>query len=215
MSESLQIDPFDPVIHLLFADSTLQIPENTILAERLAAVENSPQSENIQLTWRVQDHEKCLGKCQFGQHAIQIIGLAEPLPIVTIDQTIHIAHWQPQIKAAMRHHTAHIRLNYTGSHPDPVEKMIALYKLAHALNNENLLGIANHQAWTSHPVGEFLSPEKIRSYRTSLPFSLWIGVINFFVDKEAYWLVHQRPSHFRCPRPGLFCECRSGKNEHP
>ncbi len=187
MSELTPSDPFTPFIHLLFTESALQIPENTILTERLTSIERLKDDQEVQVSWSVQDAESCLGTCRFGDHTIQIIGLAEPLPSDVVDRTIQVTHWQPQIKAAMRQHVSYLTLVYNGSHPDPIEKMLALYKLAHAFANENLVGIANAPAWTAHPIGEFLSPEKILSYRRSFPFMLWIGYVKFYVDKDCYW----------------------------
>jgi len=148
MSELTPSDPFTPFIHLLFTESALQIPENTILTERLTSIEVSKDNEDVQVSWQVQNAESCLGTCRFGGHTIQIIGLAEPLPSDVVDRTIQVTHWQPQIKAAMRQHVSYLTLVYNGSHPDPIEKMLALYKLAHAFANENLVGISNAPAWS-------------------------------------------------------------------
>jgi len=209
MSELTPSDPFTPFIHLLFTESALQIPENTILTERLTSIEVSKDNEDVQVSWQVQNAESCLGTCRFGGHTIQIIGLAEPLPSDVVDRTIQVTHWQPQIKAAMRQHVSYLTLVYAGSHPDPIEKMLALYKFAHAFANENLVGIANAPAWTAHPIGEFLSPEKILSYRRSFPFMLWIGYVKFYVDKDRYWWVTK--GHHIFDVPDLACFVGSKK----
>lgn len=199
-------DPFAPAITLLFSEPALQIPERSILVERFNSIADSCQTESDQVSWRVQDAEKCLGECQLGEHTIQIIGVAQPLPNAIVDRTIHVTHWHPQIKSAMRQHAAHLKLLYTGAHPDPIEKMIALYKLAHAFENENFLGIANEKAWTAHPAGEFLSPEMILSYRREFPFFLWIGYVKFYMDKNRYWLSTRGHHIFDVPDLACFIE---------
>lgn len=209
MSDLYTIGPFTPAIHLLFAEPALRIPDQEVLAERIASINVSSQPESFKIDWRVQDPENCLGECSFGEHTVQIIGTAAPLSNEVINRTIHVTHWQPQIKAAMRQHAAYLKLIYTGSHPDPVEKMLALYGLAHAFENENLLGIVNEQAWTAHPIGEFLSPEKILTYRREFPFILWIGYVKFYVDKEHYWLTTKGHHIFDVPDLACFIESKA------
>jgi hypothetical protein len=209
MSEIIPDDPFAPAITLIYSEAALQIPESTKLIERFNTILDPCQDESIQVSWRVQDAEKCLGECRFGEHAIRIIGASQPLPQEIVNRTILVTHWQPQVKSAMRQHAAHIKLIYTGTHHDAVEKMIALYQLAHALENENLLGIVNENAWTAHPAGEFLSPEMILSYRQEYPFSLWFGYIKFYVDKERYWLVTRGNHIFDVPDLACFIESDS------
>ena len=206
MSETIPDDPFAPAISLIFSETTLQIPEKSTLIGRLTSIADLSQAENIQVSWQVQDSEKCLGECRFGEHAIRIIGVAQPLPNECIDRTIHVSHWQAQIKSAMRQHAAHLKLLYTGTHPDPAEKMIALYSLAHAFENENLLGIVNEKAWTAHPAGEFLSPEMVLSYRQEFPIFLWVGYVKFFVDKKRYWLATKGHHIFDVPDLACFIE---------
>jgi hypothetical protein len=123
-----------------------------------------------------------------------------------MDRTIHTSRWNPQIKAGLRLHRTTISVVYTGTHHDPVEKMIALYKLAHALQDENLLGIANENAWTAHPLADTLNPERILAYRETIPFALWMGTLKLFIDPEHYWLSTKGHHIFDVPDLAYFVQ---------
>ena len=119
-------DLFTPSLHLLFSSPTAPAPEASLLVEHIADLIASIRSSDIRASWQYHDAQKSLGEIRFGKHIIQAGGLSAPLPSEVIDRTIHVSHWQPQIKAAMRQHRAHLNLVYQGQHHDPVEKMIAL-----------------------------------------------------------------------------------------
>lgn len=202
MSDQLQQPIINmPAIHLLYSASVLPMPDKTIIAARMAAINNKEHqgSGEIEITWSLQDSQKCLGQIRFGDHSIQVAGLSTSLPQVIIDRTINVSHWQPQIKAAMRQHRSHLSLVYTGIHPDPTEKMTALYSAAHAFDNENLLGVVNEGAWTAHPPADFLNPERIATYRKDIPFILWVGYVRLYIDKLNYWLVTKGHHVFDVP----------------
>ena len=188
-----------PNIHLVFGTPNLPDAQPELMVKDIQALGETRNSENISASWDYRDDQKCLGQVQIDQHIIQVAGLSNPLPQEVVDCTIHPSPWPPQIKAAMRQHKAHLSLVYAGEHHDPTEKMIALYKTAHALTNEDLLGILNENAWTAHPPADFLSPVKIQSYRREFPFKLWVGYVKFFVDKESYWLVTKGHHIFDVP----------------
>ncbi len=197
---------FTPAIHLLFSSPSPPNPDESTLVERISALETSYAPSDIEAAWHIQEASRSLGKLRFGEHAIQITGLAAPLPNTVINRTVHVSHWQPQIKAAMRQHRSHLNLVYQGHHYDPVEKMIALYQAAHAFEDENLLGVVNQQAWTAHPPADFLSKEKITSYRQEFPFMLWMGYVKFYTDKDRYWLATKGHHIFDVPDLTYFVE---------
>lgn len=187
-----------PVLHLIYASLALPTPSQTTLASRMPRAGDT--SENtLDLRWVQQNPSKCLGQAAFGRHTFHIAGLAMPLPPDIIDRTIMVSPWQAQIKAAMRHHRAHLSLVYAGGDPDPIEQLVALYSLAHAFENEDLLGIVNEPAWTAHPPADFLSQERIASYRHKIPFNLWIGYVRFYTDSESYWLTTKGHHIFDVP----------------
>jgi len=178
-----------PAIHLLYSTTAFPTPDHQTIADQLAAMQNPIPSGELEVSWALQQAQRCLGQIRFGDHELQVAGLPVPLHKTIIDRTIHVSHWPPQIKAALRQHQAHLSLVYTGKNTDPVEKIISLYTIAQAFENENLLGVANEAAWTAHPIADFLTPEKIANYRSAIPFNLWVGNVKYFVDEHNYWLV--------------------------
>jgi hypothetical protein len=192
-----------PFIHLMYATPELPTPSAASIAEKIRQVEPLDPPDVI-IHWEKQEAQRCLGQIQFGNHEIRVAGLAQPLPLETLNRTIHPSGWQAQIKAAMRQHQAHISLVYTGAHHDPIERMLALYKTAYAFSHENLLGIANENAWTAHPILDYLKPQNIRSYRDQLPFNLWIGNVRYYVDQDSYWLMTRGHHIFDVPDLAYF-----------
>ncbi len=195
-----------PAIHLLYSTTAFPTPDPQTIADQLAAMENPIPSGELEVSWALQQAQRCLGQIRFGDHELQVAGLPVPLHKTIIDRTIHVSHWPPQIKAALRQHQAHLSLVYTGKNTDPVEKMISLYTIAQAFENENLLGVANEAAWTAHPIADFLTPEKIANYRSAIPFNLWVGNVKFFVDEHNYWLVTKGHHIFDVPDLAYFVE---------
>ena len=194
----------NPTLQLLVSSPINPIPDDTRLKERLAALDPSCQPTDIQMAWQQRNPHQIAGTLNYGKHLIQIASFSTPLSSTVIHQSVSPSPWQPQVKAAMRHHRAHLDLVYQGNHHDPIERMIALYQVAHVFENENLLGIANPQAWTAHPPADFLSEEKISSFRQEFPFMLWIGYVKFFVDKERYWFTTKGHHIFDVPDLAYF-----------
>lgn len=199
MQNKTSPDAFTPAIHLIYAPANLSLPSDADLVTNLVVSDAVDDPNQIEIKRHLDNSNKFLGELKFGQHALQIAGLSNPLPAEVMLRTVHASPWQPQIRAAMNQHRSHLSLVYAGDHPDPVEKMIALYQTAFALENENLLGIVNEQAWTAHPPADFLSPERINTYREELPFILWMGYIKFYHDFPQYWLVTKGHHIFDVP----------------
>ena len=187
-----------PAIQLLFLTGDLPTPGKEAISDQIQAVE-PVEKGRVTVAWDIQDRRRCLGKIHFDDHEISVAGLPAPLPEVVINHTIHTSHWQPQIKTALRNHLSHLGLVYMGNNPDPVEKMIALYKAAACFKTENLLGVVNEGAWTAHPSADFLDPARIRNYREEIPFIIWMGYVKFFEDKEHYWLATRGHHIFDVP----------------
>lgn len=199
MSEPPLIDPFTPVIHLIYAPPSLEIPPKDALVADLVHSDPGLDPQAIQFTRTMDNPDRFLGELRFGDHRIQVAGLAAALPQAVIDHTVHVSPWQPQIRAAMRQHRSHLSLVYTGADPDPVAQMVALYTAAAALQNENLLGIVNENAWTAHPPADFLGPDHLASYRDQIPFILWVGYVKFYLDRDNYWLATKGQHIFDVP----------------
>jgi len=192
-----------PYIHLIYSTPDLPHPSDQAIARQIQSVETL-QTPEVNITWEMMALARVLGRIQFDTHEIRIAGLGQPLSPEIIDRTILSSQWQPQIKVAMRQHQSHLSLVYAGQSHDPIEKMIALYKVARAFNHENLLGIVNENAWTAHPVADTLSPEQITSYRENLPFVLWMGYIKIYTDPEHFWWVTKGHHLFDVPDLAYF-----------
>ena len=199
MQENIPLDPFTPIIHLIYAPASLSFPADTDLIANLVISGAVDAPDQVEISRSFDSPNQFLGEIKFGRHRIRIAGLPNPLPPDVLDRTVNVSPWQPQIKAAMRQHRSHLSLVYAGDHPDPVEKMIALYQTAFALEDENLLGLVNEPAWTAHPPADFLSPERIATYRDELPFILWMGYVKFYLDSSQYWLVTKGHHIFDVP----------------
>lgn len=195
MSESPPYLPTKrPELHLLYASAQLPNPTETAIKDCF-----THSQESLHLTWAQQDSRSCLGRAAMGEHELHVAGLSLPLPRELIDRTVMISPWQGQIKAAMRQHQAQISLVYSQGNPDPIEQMLALYRLACAFTNEDLLGIVNANAWTAHPTADFLNPQVISGFRDQIPFSLWFGYVRFFTDADSYWLATKGHHIFDVP----------------
>jgi hypothetical protein len=188
-----------PNIHLVYGTPNFPQPDTETVSDIIREVDNTSENENIDVTWEYQEALKCLGQVKIGPHIIRVAGLSNPLPQEVVDCTIYPSPWDAQIKAAMRQHHSHLSLVHIGNHHDPVEKMIALYRTARAFINEDLLGVLNENAWTAHPPGDFLTPERIQSYREEIPFHLWVGNVKFYVNEADYWLVTKGHHIFDVP----------------
>jgi len=192
-----------PYIHLIYSTADLPQFSEQAIARQIQSV-GSLQRPEVNIKWEMMALARVLGRIQFDNHEIHIAGLGQPLSPEVVDRTILASQWQPQIKAAMRQHQSHLSLVYAGQSHDPIEKMIALYKVARAFRNENSLGIVNENAWTAHPVADTLSPEQITSYRENLPFALWMGYIKIFTDPEHFWWVTKGHHLFDVPDLAYF-----------
>ncbi len=203
------IEIVQPCITLLYDLPTLTLPDAFELAGGIAAVEGSPHIENIQVDISVNQGDKLLAKLRFDDHTVRLIGGSLKIPEEIVQQAIDSTHWTEAVKTTLKRHQSQIVLTYAGS-SNPLEKMIALYKTAHALQNEHLLGIVNEPAWTSHPVKDTLDPQLIRSYRESIPFILWFGYIKIPLDQENFWLMTRGQHVFGLP--DLVSLCQPGTN---
>lgn len=202
-----------PNIHLVYGSPNLPQPEPDALVKGIREVEADSDGNAIEADWVYREPQKCLGQVQIGPHLIRVAGLSNPLPQEIVDCTVHPSPWGAQIKAAMRGHLSQLSLVYAGNHHDPVEKMVALYKTAHAFASEDLLGVLNENAWTAHPTGDYLSPDRIQSYREEIPFELWVGYVKFYLYEDEYWLVTKGHHIFDVPDFAYFMAVDEDENE--
>lgn len=206
MTEAQNLHIPTPCLYLVYATPELPAFDQATLTSRLQTFPEIQETKHLEVAQHEPVSTAHWGEIRFGQHHIQFSGLPNPLPNEIIDHTVHTSQWKPQIKMAMRQHQSHISLVYTGTHHNPIEKMIALYQAASAFSDENLVGILNPEAWVAHPPADFLSTQMIATYRQHLPFSLWFGYIKYFVDKTRFWLVTRGHHIFDVPDLAYFVQ---------
>ena len=197
------IQNFLPFIQLVYSTSPPEIPGVIQLSTRLAEVDPSWTLEETLNDPEIHLPQIFTGQYCFDGHLILAASNPNPIPSPIIDQTVLVSHWQPKIKAALRHHQSHLTLTYLHGSSNPITRMTALYGLAHAMDHEKMLGMVNPPAWTAHPKADFLTSEIIQSFNENIPFMLWIGYVKFFIDKESYWLVTK--GHHLFDVPDLAC----------
>lgn len=195
-----------PYLYLIYASPQFPKFDDVVITQRLQSFPDIAENGEIKSEWHSDGTAPHWGQITFGKHQIRVNGLPNPLPTDITDRTVHPSRWQPQIKTAMRHHQSHLSLVYTGEHIDPVEKMIALYQAAYAFEDENLVGIINPEAWVAHPPADFLTPSLVKTYREQFPFTLWVGYVKYFVDKQHFWLVTRGHHIFDVPDLASFIQ---------
>lgn len=188
-----------PCITLLYSDPNLYFPGELQMVLDFASVEGNLHPENIQVNVSLHETSRLAAEMVILDQKIKILGARLPLPDEVMTRCVHYCHWQGDFKRSMKGHKAQVVLTYSGPGKDPLEKMIMLYKTAYALRHESLLGIVNEPAWTAHPVLDTLEPERIRSYRESIPFLLWFGYLKVPLTPEHALLVSRGHDIFNLP----------------
>ncbi len=188
-----------PCITLLYRDAQLHFPDTLQMALDYAAVDGSPHPENLQVVTQVNEPDRLAADFIYLDHKIRILGASLPLPKEVMARCLQASHWQGDFRKQVQEHRTQVVLSYSGGSKNPTDKMVMLYKLAHALRHESLVGIVNEPAWTAHPILDTLQPERIRSYHESLPFLLWFGYLRVEITPELYFLVSRGHGVFNLP----------------
>jgi hypothetical protein len=127
----------------------------------------------------------------FGAHTIHIGGLPSPLPQKSVERCIVQSAWNPDWKELAQSHLANILLVYDGTHTDPIEQYLALYKVAGLLVTDGLLAVVNEPAWTSHPAAvleQILDARFFPVVRQNPPLVYWTGYIQAILGEERWFL---------------------------
>jgi len=127
---------------------------------------------------------------KFAPHAVRLVGLNAPVPQNVMEHTVQASHLQAASKAALRRQQAQIIAYYEGSHPDPAEQLLILYKLASCFKTQGLLGTLDETAWNCAPastVAEFGQARMLAEYRQHWPLHLWTGFVRFIKSDNTTW----------------------------
>jgi hypothetical protein len=135
----------------------------------------------------------------FEDHKIQLLGLDMPVPETTLRRTIYPSGWSKEQTEPMRNHRAHVICNYVGENPDPVEQIIALYKVAACFTDQRLLGVLDETAWncvTSSFLDVMLEPEMLNQCRDNIPLEFWTNLVKFSRPNGGVWLCTKGNNRF-------------------
>jgi hypothetical protein len=128
---------------------------------------------------------------KFDNHKLQLLSLNLPIPEGTLQNTVYPSGWSKSDQNAMRQHRAHILCSYKGDNSNPVERMIAMYKVASYFTGQGLLGVLDETAWncvTSNLVNMMFEPSMLSSCRENIPLEFWTNLVKFSRPNGGVWL---------------------------
>ncbi|HEY8090676.1 MAG TPA: hypothetical protein VIF09_22595 [Polyangiaceae bacterium] len=129
-----------------------------------------------------------------GAHTLRAVPLGAPLPKAILEQCLPVAHLLPEQKAELAAHTAHALVVLDGDGSPGVDGLVALYRTAWALHDDDTVGLINPVSWmclTTQMLGETMTPEFLHAVRASPAESLalWLGFVKLFKPDGSTWLV--------------------------
>lgn len=142
-----------------------------------------------------------MGRFAFDSHEIDVVGLNAPVPESVLQQTVEASAWTGQGRQAMLEHRAHVVLLHRGGGASPLEKHLALFKLAAVLAGPRCAGVLHEAAWTCAPaqvVREFAKPEMLKACREQIPPIVFTGFVKF-LDDDTVWFVSKGHHLFGVP----------------
>jgi len=125
----------------------------------------------------------------WGDHKVEVAQVDQPMLIESLDRCVLASHWSEEEKRRMTGHHLQLLLYYNGTHPHPIERYLALYKVASIFQGPQLLGVANEPAWTAHPAGlltRLTNPEMLNVCRHSPPLLFWTGFLSTSLEGD-FW----------------------------
>lgn len=182
-------DSPEPVITLLYERTFT--PDLFDRLGRLDEIEPLSAAPRLRIEQDWETGSVLLAETHFDSHVVQIAGMPAPLPQNVYEKTVYPTGWAPEFKELLQSAGANIILQYAGTATDPIEKYLALYKVAFCLDNERLLGVVNEPAGTAHPRGviaHILDFELLSVARQSPPLPFWTGFQKVEWNDEIYFL---------------------------
>lgn len=141
------------------------------------------------------------GRFEFDSHVIDVVGLDSPVPGSVLEKTVEASAWTGQGREEMLAHKAHCVLMHQGGGSNPLEKHLALMKLACALGGDQCAGMLNEPAWTCAPVQvvrEFGKIEMLKACRDQIPPIVFTGFIKF-MGEDGVWFATKGQHMFGAP----------------
>jgi len=203
LHQQSQSQPGKPALTLPF----LRLPE--IKTQRIVNIIKGlePISGEVQVTDESTENQIFI-TVQFEKHQISILGFPTPIPQSVYDKNVQQSLWNQDFKQYVSENKAHVLLTYLGSDSDTNEQYLALYKVARALLDEQLLGVINEAAWTAHPIRflqEVIHPKMINVCRESPPLMFWTGLI-MVAEEQATWFISKGFHVYKQPDLAIYAE---------
>jgi hypothetical protein len=133
-----------------------------------------------------------LGLVEWREHRVRIAGFDAPMPYGPVESSVGPAMVAPPVKQDAKLHKSHALLDYTGSHPDPLERFVALGAVASVLARLDAIVVMNEEARTAVPAIDLIPDEGediLHTLRTlPIPY-LYAGFVKLDVgDPERPWV---------------------------
>lgn len=179
-----------PVVHCCFR----QLPAIAIetMTRKVAGFEPVLSGSHPQGRVGHADATQIFAAIRFGQHQIDLLGLASPLAPKLVEQVLAFSDWQTPDDDPLLAHRCYVTCYYHGIDPDPLEQYLALYKVIHAFCEQELLCVVNEAALlyhTAEPVIDLLRPISLSSARRKPPLALWSGIYTVAADNGSSWIM--------------------------
>ena len=94
---------------------------------------------------------KLFGLIGWGDHVIQLVGFAQPMPSDHVEVCVAPSHYPQPLKEQARAHRSHVLLWYAGGEESVVEQYVALAVVAGVLADFGAIAVLNETARTSFP----------------------------------------------------------------
>jgi hypothetical protein len=164
----------------------------------------------LQIAQNQDGEQVAIGVASLGDAQVAIIVHEWPLPGDIASYAIGPSSWSRETKARLSKHTCYALCTYLGE-AEPIERVIALYKVALALIDQGAVGIASHQTWSCCPADvamELLDTPQAweRLRREGRPAELLVGFARVWVEGEL-WFISR--GHYLFGLPELAFKARS------
>jgi hypothetical protein len=132
-----------------------------------------------------------LGLVEWGPHLVRLAGFDAPMPYGPVEACVGPAMIPPPFKHDAKYHASHVLLYEAGTHPDPLERYVALGAVASALARSDAIVVMNEEARTAVQALDLIpdaGEDLLHTLRTlPIPY-LWGGFVKLDVgDPEKPW----------------------------
>lgn len=131
-----------------------------------------------------------VGLLGWADHVVKLITFAAPMPYGPVETCVGPALMDPRLKDEAKAHAAHVLLFYAGTHPDALERYVALAAAAGALGWLGATAVLNEEARAAVPATDLIpdpDEDALHTLRTlPIPY-LWAGFVRLDVGEGRPW----------------------------